>query len=308
MAYVCAACSTRFDRWANPCPSCAKWNTLHEGRKEDEPVRDFVKAEGLPPIAAQTPPPIRQPRSIVSSEAEHVVVPRLRIGRAPYDRLFGGGIAERSINLLTGWPGIGKSTAAAQLTRGVASHLGTAALLAFSEATEEQALELVARVHARSEYVRVLYVTDTAELLDELDTLRPRFAVIDSVQGFRDSDVGGKAGSTPQILHLGHELVVRAKRAQGTTLLLLGQVNKDGEAAGPKALEHLVDATFTFSVEGQRLEEDPVEILDDSVRVLRCTKNRFGPLGAARFLMQKDGSGLVEAPPAGGGAIVVPIR
>ncbi len=206
-------------------------------------------------------------------------IQRLESGYPELDRVLGGGVVPGSLVLVGGDPGIGKSTLLLQSASVMANRLSV--LYVSAEESAQQVKLRWLRLGGESEGLQLLAETDLELVLEELEALRPDVAIIDSIQALHDANLSSAPGSVAQVRECAASLQRLAKR-QNTALLLVGHVTKEGMLAGPKVLEHLVDAVLTF--EGDRFA---------SHRLLRAVKNRFGAtheLGV--FEMQ--GQGLVE--------------
>ena len=204
---------------------------------------------------------------------------RIGSGYQELDRVLGGGLVPGSLVLVGGDPGIGKSTLLLQSASAIASHRSV--LYVSAEESAQQVKLRWQRLPAEESDLRLLAETDLELVLEELEALRPDVAVIDSIQALHDADLSSAPGSVAQVRECAASLQRLAKR-QNTALLLVGHVTKEGVLAGPKVLEHLVDAVLTF--EGDRFA---------SHRLLRAVKNRFGAtheLGVFEML----GQGLAE--------------
>lgn len=297
-SFVCQACGARTRQFFGRCSGCGGWNTLVE---QSEPSGDSRRRR---PVAASTAagadgagPPGRPRRSEPIQAVGDRPLQRLASGYGELDRVLGGGLVPGSLVLLGGDPGIGKSTLLLQSARAMASR---AVVLYVSAEESAQQVKLRWRRLAEDapgtameagdgageddgegQGLRLLAETDLELVLQELETLRPQVAIIDSIQALHDAELGSAPGSVSQVRECAAALQRIAKR-QHTALVLVGHVTKEGMLAGPKVLEHLVDAVLTF--EGDRFA---------SHRLLRAVKNRFGAtheLGV--FEMQ--GAGLVE--------------
>jgi DNA repair protein RadA/Sms len=293
-SFVCQACGARTRQFFGRCSGCGGWNTLVE---QNEPSGDTRRrrpvAAASAPDAAGAQAPGRPRRSEPIQSVGDRPLQRLASGYGELDRVLGGGLVPGSLVLLGGDPGIGKSTLLLQSARAMASR---AVVLYVSAEESAQQVKLRWRRLAEDapgdmaaagdgdghgEGLRLLAETDLELVLQELETLRPEVAIIDSIQALHDAELGSAPGSVSQVRECAAALQRIAKR-QHTALVLVGHVTKEGMLAGPKVLEHLVDAVLTF--EGDRFA---------SHRLLRAVKNRFGAtheLGV--FEMQ--GAGLVE--------------
>jgi len=267
--YSCQHCGAQTRQFFGRCPACGAWNSLVEERLGMRPSSSVASPEASP-----------QPlRSEAINRALDPPVSRLASGSLEFDRVLGGGLVPGSLVLVGGDPGIGKSTLLLQSATAMASREPVLYVSA-----EESAQQVRLRWHRLrdnacttreaassesgqglpGERLRLLAETDLERVLEELRSLRPAVAVIDSIQALCDDGLSSAPGSVAQVRECASALQRLAKR-QGTALLLVGHVTKDGVLAGPKVLEHLVDAVLTF--EGDRFA---------SHRLLRAVKNRYG--------------------------------
>jgi DNA repair protein RadA/Sms len=219
---------------------------------------------------------------IAALEAEETE--RLATGLPGLDRVLGGGLVPGSVVLLGGEPGIGKSTLLLQAGRGLAAR-GRDVLYASAEESSAQVRLRGGRLGIREERLLVLSETDVARIVGEAEARSPAVVVVDSVQAVREPSLASAPGTVSQVRAAASELTRYAK-ARAVPVLLVGHVTKDGSLAGPKSLEHLVDAVV--SIEGDR---------GSSRRLLRATKNRFGPVDEIA-LYEMTGDGLGELPDA----------
>ena len=261
--YVCQSCAESFLRWEGQCRACSAWNSLVETQVRSEPrltrARGTAAGSGLGSGMATRLADVGEPER-----------PRLPVGIGELDRVLGGGLVPGSLVLLGGEPGIGKSTLLLQAAAGIAGLVGPERVL---YATGE---ESAAQVRLRAERLGLLagdgggigILTESsidriAEVASQ-QSPRPALLVVDSVQTATVDDLDGPAGSVGQVRAAALRLMELAKPA-GIAVVLVGHVTKDGSIAGPKTLEHLVDAVLTL--EGERYA---------AIRLLRATKNRFG--------------------------------
>jgi DNA repair protein RadA/Sms len=277
--YACRSCGNGFETYTAQCPDCQAWNTL----------RDANGSQVLGPFSFPLSDPTPPIRSIPSTALATEPAPRTR-GHAAVDRVLGGGFAHAALYLLTGRPGIGKSTLSLQAGSAIAAS-GRKVLLVATEETNEQIAERARRIQAAHEHLHLFPSTDLAEVEAEIDALKPALVIVDSVKYLRDKGVSARAGSPLQMLAVGLALQERAKVAKFSALFL-GHIIKSGDAAGPKELEHLVDCTMTFDIDPMLDIEASVSVGDEVIRVLSTGKNRFGALASARF--QMTALGLVE--------------
>jgi DNA repair protein RadA/Sms len=259
--FVCQSCGESFLRWEGQCRACSAWNSLVETQVRTEPRPSSRLVVGGGPAAAGAT------RLVDVGEPER---PRIPAGIGELDRVLGGGLVAGSVVLLGGEPGIGKSTLLLQAAAGVAGLVGPERVL---YATGE---ESTAQVRLRAERlgllggvggaIAVLAESSIDRIADVVTSRAPQPAllIIDSVQTATIDDLDGPAGSVGQVRGAALRLMELAKPA-GIAVVLVGHVTKDGSIAGPKTLEHLVDAVLTL--EGERYA---------TVRLLRASKNRFG--------------------------------
>ena len=271
--FVCQGCGHQEPRWLGRCPECGEWHTLIEEAVGPRP--GAARAGG----AARPSAPL-SPVPLASVEAEEQ--PRLPTGIGELDRVLGGGFVPGSVVLLGGDPGIGKSTLALQALHHV-SVAGHAALYVTGEESARQTRMRAERLDLPGDKLLVLAESSLDPILASLEVIRPRVAVIDSIQTLHAAELGSAPGSVSQVREAATRIIQVAK-AQDTAVLLVGHVTKDGALAGPKTLEHLVDAVLSF-------EGDPGR----ATRVLRGVKNRFGGTDEIGVFEMKA-RGLAEVP------------
>ncbi len=284
--HSCSQCGFQSAQWHGRCPGCEAWNTLVEERVS--PERSGARrvgagrAKGRKPAAPLALPPTLE-------QIAPTTVQRMTTGIGELDRVLGGGLVPGSLVLLGGSPGIGKST----LTNMVLGHLQQAGRRTLYVSGEESAEQVRLRAErlrdagadsagtSHALQVPILAETDLDVVLDTLGAQAPHACVIDSVQTLRANELSGASGSVGQVREVAARIMALAK-AQGTAVILVGHVTKDGALAGPRVLEHLVDCVLQF--EGER--ERPY-------RELRALKNRFGSTNEAGLFEMRQG-GLVE--------------
>jgi DNA repair protein RadA/Sms len=255
-AHVCSTCGTSAPRWTGRCSACGEWNTL-------------VATAPRPRATAPDPTPL--------CEAGLDDAPARSTGVGEFDRVLSGGLVDGSTTLLFGEPGVGKSTLALMALRSRAL-AGDAVVLVAAEESLAQVARRARRLGDLPANLAVAATTDIAAAEHLIVERRPRVVVVDSISAMSDPFLAAAAGSVPQVRH-GAERLCAAARAVGTALVLVGHVTKDGDLAGPRTLEHLVDTVVR--IEGDR---------HGTLRILRCLKHRFGPT---------DEVGLMEMDPAG---------
>lgn len=275
--FICQRCAESFLRWEGQCRACGEWNSLVETIVREPPRVERAEERGHSATA--------QPSGLATvSEAD---LPRLPVGIGELDRVLGGGLVPGSLLLLGGEPGIGKSTlllqAAAALARGSAGEAGV--LYASGEESPGQIRLRATRLGllggASGERIRVLAEHDVGRIAEIARAERPALVVVDSIQTATVDELEGAAGSVGQVRESALRLMDLAK-GDGIAVILVGHVTKDGSIAGPRTLEHLVDAVI--SLEGERFA---------AMRLLRATKNRFGSTDEIG-VFEMDEAGLLE--------------
>lgn len=261
--HVCRECGTTSPRWVGRCPSCAAWNSLDEERVATR-------------SSAATPTTV----ALHTVEGDHDQ--RLSTGVSELDRVLGGGLLAGSTTLLFGEPGVGKSTLALMSLRALAL-AGASVVLIGAEESAAQVAQRARRLGPIPEGLDVATTTSVATALSLIDGRRPQVCVIDSISAMSDDALTGGAGSVGQVRHAAERLCALAKRT-ATALVLVGHVTKDGELAGPRTLEHLVDTVVR--IEGDRY---------GTLRVVRAVKHRFGPTGEVG-LLEMVSEGLRDLP------------
>lgn len=259
--FACQSCGATSPKWLGRCPECAEWNSYVEE------MRGEVSTE---PSEAAAVPLIEAPGE--AGERTSTTLPGL-------DRVLGGGLVPGSLVLLGGEPGIGKSTLLLQAGRGVARTREV--LYATGEESAGQVRLRGERLGIREERLSVVAETEVSRIAALAARRAPALLVVDSIQAVRDSALSSAAGTVSQVREAALQLQRFAKQS-AVPVILIGHVTKDGSLAGPKSLEHLVDAVV--SIEGER---------SSLRRILRATKNRFGPVDELA-LFEMTGEGLSE--------------
>ncbi len=274
--FVCQSCGAATTRWSGRCDGCGGWNTVVEEAPRESAPGGLATASR------------KRGRSIeyASMDGPAEGAPRRVCGIAEFDRVCGGGLVPGSAILIGGDPGIGKSTLLLQVVAALAgSGTGAPACLYISGEEAVEQLRLRARRLDLSQSPVLLAaataVRDIAASLDAAET--PGIVVIDSIQTMFVDSLDSAPGTVSQVRASAQELIHLAKR-RGFTVLLVGHVTKDGQIAGPKVLEHMVDAVLSF--EGERGHQ---------FRILRATKNRYGPTDEIGVFEMTD-RGLMEVP------------
>ena len=278
IVYKCSNCGYTQPRWLGRCPECGEWNSLEECIID----RNAVTPAGRGSIAATKAKPV----PLASVHADETA--RLITGIAEFDRVLGGGASRHSAILIGGEPGIGKSTlliqAAASVAQKNTSQAAQRILYVSGEESAAQIKERAARLKLKSGAIEVLCTMRLEDILDALDSLNPLFVIIDSIQTVYSAEAGLIPGTVNQLKYSANELISWVKERE-SVLVMTAHVTKDGNIAGPKTLEHMVDTVISF------------ERNADDVRFLHAQKNRFGSVDELGiFLMTEKGLESAEAP------------
>lgn len=249
--FFCQNCGAQFSKWQGQCSSCKEWNTIAE-----EVVQKAEKISWR--VSGSLAPRVVKPQRI--SEISNQAEARLDTKNHELNRVLGGGLVPGSLTLLGGEPGIGKSTLMLQ----IALQLPYKTLYVSGEESAQQIKMRAERIQPISENCFVLTETKTQNIFRNIEEIEPDIVVIDSIQTLHTDVIESTAGSISQIRETAAELIKYAKET-GTPVILIGHITKDGNIAGPKILEHMVDTVLQF--EGDR---------NHIYRILRANKNRFG--------------------------------
>ena len=263
--FVCQSCGAASGRWAGRCDACGAWNTLvEEGSAVPARLARKGRLFAIEPLKGET------------HEA-----PRLASGIAEFDRVTGGGLVRGSVLLLGGDPGIGKSTLLIEVAAAFARNRHRAVYISGEEAVAQVRLraERLALGDAAVELAAETSIEDIVATLSQ--GAPPRLLVIDSIQTMWTQNVEAAPGTVTQVRASAGDLIRYAKRS-GTAVVLVGHVTKDGQIAGPRVVEHMVDAVLSFEGEGSQ-----------QFRILRAIKNRFGPTDEIG-VFEMTGTGLRE--------------
>ena len=271
-AYRCTECGWTTAKWVGRCGECQQWNSVVEA---DAPTGARMPSP-LAPSASRAARPITE---VDSGPVEHRAT-----GIGEFDRVLGGGIVAGSVVLLSGEPGVGKSTLLLEVA-GRAAARETRVLYVSAEESTGQVRLRAERTGALHEELYLAAETDLAAILGQIDATRPGLVVLDSVQTVSSSLIDGLAGGPSQVREVAATLT-RVAKDRGIPVLLVGHVTKEGAIAGPRLLEHLVDVVLQF--EGDR---------QTALRFVRAHKNRFGPVDEVGcFEMTGDGIAEVADP------------
>jgi DNA repair protein RadA/Sms len=269
--YVCQACGSVTHRWQGQCPDCAEWNSLVEER----PATVFSEKHDLSSGGRAV--------QFVALDQPREALARRPTGLAEFDRALGGGLVPGSAVLMGGDPGIGKSTLLLQAAAQVARSGNDAVYVSGEEAAGQVALR-ASRLGLGDAPIKLAAVTSVRDILTTLNAMKPpALLVVDSIQTMHSDQIEGAPGTVSQVRGCAFELIRYAKE-NGTALVLVGHVTKDGTIAGPRVLEHMVDVVMSF--EGERSHQ---------YRILRALKNRFGAVDEIGVFAMA-GAGLEEVP------------
>jgi len=268
-SFSCNACGADHKKWSGRCDACGEWNTI----VEETPLSTGPATKTLGSERGAKIP-------LTDLMAEEESLPRSVSGMGEFDRVLGGGLVAGSAVLVGGDPGIGKSTLMLQVAASLAAE-GLKAVYISGEEASAQVRMRARRLGLEQAPVRLGAETGLRDILTTLDAERPDIAVVDSIQTAWADNVGATPGSVSQVRAAAQELTSFAKR-KGVAVILVGHVTKDGQIAGPRVIEHMVDTVLYF--EGER---------GHPFRILRAVKNRFGPADEIG-VFEMTGKGLVQ--------------
>jgi len=266
--FFCQNCGAQYSKWQGQCTSCKEWNTITE-----EVLQKPEKSDWKTPSAASKR--VSQPLKINDIDTSQEA--RLDTADQEFNRVLGGGLVPGSLTLLGGEPGIGKSTLLLQ----VSLKLPYKTLYVSGEESQKQVKMRAERINPSPSNCYILTETKTQNIFKQIEALEPDIVVIDSIQTLHSDYIESSSGSISQIKECTTELIKFAKETS-TPVILIGHITKDGNIAGPKILEHMVDTVLQF--EGDR---------NHVFRILRANKNRFGSTNELG-IYEMQGSGLRE--------------
>lgn len=278
--FMCTECGNEYTAWQGQCTFCGSWNTIveHKVAPAEEAAGDTRRRLG------GEARPVRLGR--VGTE-EHA---RMSTGLSELDRVLGGGIVPGSLTLISGEPGIGKSTLIAQMAGRVAETTGPVLYVSGEESGEQVKLRADRVLGSISDRLYIYPETNIENIMTACDEIRPCLLIVDSIQTMYSASADSVAGSLTQIRECSGQLIRYAKNNH-VPVFIVAHVTKSGELAGPKTIEHMVDTVLSFS--GER---------DRDLRILRSFKNRFGTtdeIGAFRMTSE----GMIEVPDLSGSLI-----
>ena len=264
-SYICSECGFESPKWYGKCPSCGEWNTLNEELNSQQTKNSFSNSFST----------VNQVLALddICGENDERIPTKIE----EFDRVLGGGIVKGSLVLLSGDPGIGKSTILLQICQNLGSK-GQKILYVSGEESANQIKLRAVRIGGTTKNLFILSQTDLATIVECIKAEKPDIVIIDSIQTMVYEQVNSSAGSITQVRECTNVFMHTAK-GLGIPIFIVGHVNKDGAIAGPKVLEHIVDTVLYF--EGER---------NYSYRILRGVKNRFGSTNEIGvFEMTADG-------------------
>lgn len=269
--FYCTNCGNETPRWQGKCPACGAWNTIEE--HIEKPSSGIIKTKAAPVGQSKRPQRLQE----ISSEGET----RFSTGMGELDRVLGGGAVAGSLVLVSGAPGIGKSTLLLQICNSLCADRSV--LYVSGEESERQLKLRAERLGVAPESLFVLSETRLSDILEAAAETKPDILIVDSIQTLYNEENDSSPGSVSQVKDCTMSMMQLSK-SNGITVFVVGHINKDGNIAGPKVLEHMVDCVLYF-------EGDP----NSSYRLLRAAKNRFGSTNEIGVFEMQD-SGLTEVP------------
>ncbi|MAQ76432.1 MAG: DNA repair protein RadA [Aquimarina sp.] len=252
--FYCQNCGAQYTKWQGQCTSCRQWNTIAEEVVQKAEKNDWKQSTDTTASSKRVAKPLRVSEIDTTQEA------RYNTDDAELNRVLGGGLVPGSLTLLGGEPGIGKSTLLLQISL----RLPYKTLYVSGEESQKQIKMRAERISAKTDNCYILTETKTQNIFRQIEAIEPDIVIIDSIQTLHSDYIESSAGSISQIRECTTELIKFAKETS-TPVLLIGHITKDGNIAGPKILEHMVDTVLQF--EGDR---------NHVYRILRALKNRFG--------------------------------
>lgn len=270
--FTCQECGYQSAKWLGKCPDCNQWNSFSE-----EEILKPVSTKGAPKSIAGRE---SKPKTISQVEVEKVERYETSIGE--FDRVMGGGVTIGSLTLIGGEPGIGKSTLLMEVCGKLLGNYKSERILYVSgEESESQVAQRSKRLGVNNDNFYIYNETNWQNILQQVKELKPKFLVLDSIQTTHSNQVDSAAGTLTQIREVTYELMNYAK-SYDLTCFIIGHVTKEGQIAGPKVLEHMVDTVIYF--EGDQMGQ---------YRMLRVMKNRFGNTNEVGIFEMQE-KGLIE--------------
>lgn len=266
ITYVCQQCGYESPKWLGKCPDCGAWNSMSEEERTAKPQKSFAVASNSTPKSIM---------NIKSGDLE-----RYDTSVEELNRVLGGGLVKGSLTLISGDPGIGKSTLLLQTAYNIAKKYGKV-LYVSGEESEEQIKIRGDRLKIESDKLFILSETNLDIIETHIDAMEPLFVIIDSIQTVFKESIVSAPGSVSQVRECSNQ-IMRIGKTRNISFFIVAHVTKQGELAGPRVLEHMVDTVLSF--EGERSED---------FRILRAVKNRFGTTSEIGVFEMKQ-EGLVQ--------------
>ena len=276
--YACGECGWSSTKWVGQCGECQQWNSMVEGAGATRGLGTIKSIKPATIVASSAAKPITDVSTVAVASRS------TRVGE--FDRVLGGGIVPGAVVLLSGEPGVGKSTLLLEVAANTAKS-GARVLYVSGEESVGQIRLRAERTGAMTDHLYLASETDLSAVLGQIDAVGPELLVVDSVQTIAAAEIDGAAGMPSQIREVAANLI-RVAKERNLPVILVGHVTKDGSIAGPRVLEHLVDVVCHF--EGDR---------QTSLRFVRSLKNRFGPTDEVGCF-EMTGEGIREVPDPSG--------
>jgi len=276
--YACGECGWSSTKWVGQCGECQQWNTMVEGSGATRGLGTIKSIKPATIVASSAAKPITDVSTVAVASRS------TRVGE--FDRVLGGGIVPGAVVLLSGEPGVGKSTLLLEVAANTAKS-GAKVLYVSGEESVGQIRLRAERTGAMTDHLYLASETDLSSVLGQIDAVAPELLVVDSVQTIAAAEIDGAAGMPSQIREVAANLI-RVAKERNLPVILVGHVTKDGSIAGPRVLEHLVDVVCHF--EGDR---------QTSLRFVRSLKNRYGPTDEVGCF-EMTGEGIREVPDPSG--------
>jgi DNA repair protein RadA/Sms len=276
--YTCGECGWSSTKWVGQCGECQQWNSMVEGAGATRGLGTIKSIKPATIVASSAAKPITDVSTVAVASRS------TRVGE--FDRVLGGGIVPGAVVLLSGEPGVGKSTLLLEVAANTAKS-GAKVLYVSGEESVGQIRLRAERTGAMTDHLFLASETDLSAVLGQIDAVAPELLVVDSVQTIAAAEIDGAAGMPSQIREVAANLI-RVAKERNLPVILVGHVTKDGSIAGPRVLEHLVDVVCHF--EGDR---------QTSLRFVRSLKNRFGPTDEVGCF-EMTGEGIREVPDPSG--------
>lgn len=263
--FVCHDCGYESPKWMGKCPGCGNWNTMVEEIQ--------APTTGGRHISSRNSRTVSKPEKITALESQKE--PRITTEMREFNRVLGGGIVPGSLVLIGGDPGIGKSTLLLQISSQIAKKKMPVLYVSGEESTRQTKLR-AERLNVQEDDLYVLSETNLQDIINQIEELQPQLVVIDSIQTIFREEITSAPGSVSQVRESTGELM-RVAKSHDISIFIVGHVTKDGSIAGPRMLEHMVDAVLYF--EGER---------HNTYRILRGVKNRFGSTNEMGIFEMKE--------------------